>query len=103
MRPMTEAQAWAYLAKQWDNPHVKNGEAFILIEGRTAFGLCPSTLALEEAGVDVWAMRTRRADNKPASGEYKTWWWPLTRAGARSRATFCRRMSKLAAKEARGR
>ena len=107
MKPMTEAQAWRYLARRWDRPSEMEDyphEYGVNLDPHLglARGICVCIGDLVGAGRiaegTAEAMGARMSLMKPEDAE--AYWWPHSRRGARSRAAFCRRMAKLAAKEA---
>lgn len=104
MKQLTERQAWLYLARKWDRPRRDPEDGFpvvfifntLLLRNcaclcNSCFGLFKSGRVIEPIYSD---MRNRLHKNKPNSRPGCVFWWPLTKAGARSRAAFCRRMAK---------
>ena len=108
MKPMTEAQAWASIGRAWTRPTLFDGKYWAVVkEAEKVFrvfagghGICPCINDL----VMVGAISERRAGQmKGRLPERREglFCWPTTRAGARARAAFCRRMAKLASKESK--
>lgn len=108
---MCEAAAWRYLARRWDVA-ARPGRGFnveVRLVGRVfAWGLCSALRHLEDRASGrrgaLWydtvrAMQMRLCDNRGGIGV--GYWWPNSRAGARLRAAYCRRMARLAEREAR--
>lgn len=95
-KPMTEAQAWEYIAKTWDKPK-KRGDGYCCSRDGCS-GVCFSISNFQLLFGVVTGMTNRlRAHRAERADGY---WWPQTRAGARSRAAFCRRMARECRKEA---
>jgi len=101
---MTEKQAWLYLAKKWDKPKKPPSDyAFVRISGMVCFGLCGSVKML-----NITTRSVKRMLNRIEVGWsrtfpfYDNYRWPRTRAGAKSRAAFCRKMAKQLTKPKKG-
>ena len=101
-RKMSEREAWLYLAECWDKAKIgENGYPLCAKIGND--GLCPSIetmyFDMDAIGQDAYqSMLSKIPDRRPHSIAYV---WPLTMAGAKQRADFCRRMAAACAKAAK--
>lgn len=106
-RVWSEQQAWEYLACRWEvapEPRPLQWWSAVVLGARIS-ALCPAIDYLRtRRKITLFvhrAMRIRMQAHQP-----RAWlpgiggiWWPPTRAGARARAAFCRKMARLARKE----
>lgn len=98
---LSERAAWLKLAKLWDNPMGNLENAYIDMGDRRSFGLCGCIASFHFAAkrtsyATMWAMLDKV--NEIMSETDNAYRWPTTRAGARQRAAFCRRMAKECSK-----
>ena len=99
-RTMTERQAWLYLARRWDAATEFNNRYVASVFGLTAYGLCESVYHLAVVEKTTWAvMCSMEAKIKLVSRDKISYCWPRTKAGAKSRAAFCRKQATLLKKE----
>ncbi len=103
-RPMTERQAWLWLAKAWQKAKAdKEGGYFIPdLAGRWfgAYGLCHviSNLLyvdrLDQKTADQMTARIGREFERRANGERIVYLWPFNSRGRDARVRFCERQAK---------
>lgn len=90
---MTERQAWLKLAKIWDGAKDDGDDIAYVPSGAT--GLCPSILEIRGYLTDqVYESMMRAIDDLRSVTEHNHK-WPMTLAGAKARAAFCRLQAKL--------
>ena len=101
---MTERAAWLKLAKLWNKPlrgvvpYVRLRHGAHGMVGRN--GLCACVTSLYVDGKIDHDARLDMNSKVHAAIKHGAYAWPLTLAGAKSRAAFCRRMAaKCTAKE----
>jgi hypothetical protein len=102
MRAMTEAQAWAYLAVRCNESWARSDRVSYLcweLEPHYLVTAGPPVTPLSRnmRARMLKRMNAHRPKGRPAAGERSDPWWKTPR----SRVAFCRRMAKLAVKEAR--
>ena len=90
---MTERQAWLYLAKRWDKAFLSDGYTVTNVCDDCTHGLCQSLCHLEDEGEIDSNTRLEMSSKIPKSADFAPYVWPMTIAGAKKRAAFCRRMA----------
>lgn len=101
-KPLTESQAWAYLAKKWDGAKLATygGDLYVEIEPSwmECFGLCDCVHVLADHDHTSDETRDAMLATTQALRRGKGWRgkfaWSHTQRGARARAAFCRKMAK---------
>ncbi len=103
MRKMGIRAAWLYLAKKWDKPTKDtDGDSCVVIGKENSCGLCHSISDMSRAGIIDPGLVTLMLDAiRELMGDSGGWRWRTTRAGARQRAAFCRKMAAKYAKKAK--
>lgn len=95
---MTEKQAWSYLADRWGKAKPdKDGEPGSMINGVHDYCLCHSVMTMLAYEMITHSMQMDMSSSISATVDpYNGWPYmaPLTKAGAKRRAAFCRRMAK---------
>lgn len=98
---MTKREAWLSLATAWDNAKPdKNGEWCAAIGIWQDHGLCGSIFSLQlpmRVSEQMFAQMKKHWPKRIAvrTKEGVAWRWPFTKAGAKARAAFCRKMARL--------
>ena len=92
---MTERQAWMKLAKLWDKA---KKSPFGDYEVDRCLGLCLSIALVSDTSWDMNLEMSDRLDKHRPRNRH-TYSWPTTKAGAKSRAAFCRDMAAMCLKE----
>lgn len=101
---MTEAQAWSYLARRWDKAtfHTPGSTCVeVTIMSQQQYGLCGSVSTLnltQKVTNETWLTMFQRMQKYKPRDAFMGYWWPCNKAGAKSRAAFCRKMVKLSRK-----
>lgn len=94
---LSEREAWLKLAKLWTKPDIGSSDCPRVLDW--SFGVCHSVddlRGMNEISVSL-ADRMREKAQNPKDPD--AWRWPLTIAGAKSRAAFCRKMAKLCSRK----
>lgn len=101
---LSERRAWLYLAKKWDKakpPKLDGWEDDVEVVIRLnrfgeEIGLCDTIVRLPISCSVCDAMEDK-VDRERRRLKKRRWafLWPTTKAGAKKRAAFCRRMAKL--------
>lgn len=103
---MTKREAWLHLATAWDKakPDHDFHKHYCARTGKLLdSGLCGSLMSMLSKSLisyDVFeemnAALHKHWPKKPAVVMFGAKWrWPLTKAGAKARAKFCRKMARL--------
>lgn len=94
MKHLSESAAWSKLAKLWDKPQMLHGEPCVLLYRNCICGATYELFLRGQLSKDVQnAMDDRSGEARDFT--HGAYLYPLTRAGARSRAAFCRKMARL--------
>ena len=90
---LTQRQAWLLLAKAWRQAKEEPPGRWSADVGYgVSYGLCPLINDLFNEN-RISEATFRSMDKKVPRRKREVYAWPLTRAGARARAAFCRRQA----------